>query len=157
MPQVADAAASTLLPLPLWPPAPAPPAPAPPAPAPPAAPHPAGPPPQHLLDALEEKDWEKENAKTRRRKWYENHLARKRARCDAGLFFFYFIVVLHSFASPGHEAGDEPISVAPSPAEVVVPSSSAADVPDAAGLYFLYDLICCSLILGFMLHELCDT
>lgn len=49
-------------------------------------------------------------------------------------FFFYFIVVLHSFASPGHEAGDEPISVAPSPAEVVVPSSSAADVPDAAGL-----------------------
>ena len=46
--------------------------------------------------------------------------------------FVYFIVVLHSFASPGPEGS--PIEVAPSPAEVVVPSSSAADVPDAAGL-----------------------
>jgi hypothetical protein len=43
-------------------------------------------------------DEEKENAKTRRRKWYENHLARKRARVDAGLFFLIlllFFIPLH--------------------------------------------------------------
>ncbi len=51
------------------------------------------------------------------------------------LFVCAVIVVLHSFASPGPEAPEgAPIEVAPSPAEVVAPSSSAADVPDAAGL-----------------------
>ena len=51
------------------------------------------------------------------------------------LFVFGVIVVLYSFASSGPPAPEgAPIEVAPSPAEVVEPSSSAADVPDAAGL-----------------------